>query len=75
MVDTRPTGNPLAPHSGGVLPDSRSRGLPPGLDRPAPKGRPGNRWPSARDLAALVVDGFLHLPARYRRGMYLDILV
>lgn len=37
-------------------------------------GRPGNRWPSAKELAALMVDGILRLPARYRRGMYLDVL-
>lgn len=42
--------------------------------RPIPMGRPGNRWPNARELAALIVDGMLRLPARYRRGMFLDVL-
>jgi hypothetical protein len=42
--------------------------------RPIPMGRPGNRWPSAKELAALIVDGMLRLPARYRRGMFLDVL-
>jgi len=42
--------------------------------RPIAMGRPGNRWPNPRELAALVVDGILRLPARYRRGMFLDVL-
>ena len=42
--------------------------------RPIAFGRPGNRWPSAKELAALIVDGILRLPARYRRGMFLDVL-
>lgn len=42
--------------------------------RAIPMGRPGNRWPNAKELAALIVDGMLRLPARYRRGMYLDVL-
>lgn len=33
------------------------------------------RMPTLRQLAALLVNGVLHLPARYRRGMYLDIVV
>jgi len=56
-------------------------------DRPVPGAAPGTRaraekpvqhrqrFPSMRELAALVVDGVLELPARYRRGMYLDLMV
>lgn len=32
------------------------------------------RWPDAKKLAALVVNGLLTLPQRYRRGSYMDIL-
>ncbi len=79
MVDTRmnpasagPTGLGGSAIEGGgrrgVLPISGPGG------RPIPMGRPGNRWPNAKELAALIVDGMLRLPARYRRGMYLDVL-
>jgi len=32
------------------------------------------RRPDAKKLAALVVNGLLTLPQRYRRGTYMDIL-
>lgn len=52
--------------TGGVAAATPGRGIAP--------GRPGNRWPNPKELAALMVDGILRLPARYRRGMYLDVL-
>ena len=55
---------------GGLLPVPPITGV-----RPIAAGRPGNRWPNPRELAALVVNGILRLPQRYRRGMFLDILV
>lgn len=79
MVDTRVGGSTGgAANLGGSVAESGGRraALPvsgPG-GRPIPMGRPGNRWPSAKELAALIVDGMLRLPARYRRGMYLDVL-
>lgn len=42
-------------------------------NRPAAPLR--QRLPSLQELAALVVNGALRLPARYFRGMYLDITV
>jgi hypothetical protein len=39
---------------------------------PAPRG---SRIPTLRQLASLLVDGALRLPANYRRGTYLDLLV
>ena len=39
---------------------------------PAPRG---NRIPTLRQLASLLVDGVLRLPANYRRGAYLDLIV
>jgi hypothetical protein len=52
--------------------------------RPAPRGsrsgRPDvpaghrDKWPDLRTIAALVVDGILRLPSRYRRGMFMDII-
>lgn len=33
------------------------------------------RIPTMRQLAALLVDGVLTLPAHYRRGMFLDMYV
>ncbi len=79
MVDSKP----ILPFAGGPVPgsvpDGGRRALPPaaapGPIRLPATGRPGNRWPTARELAALLVDGILRLPERYRRGMYLDILV
>ncbi|MFC7332391.1 hypothetical protein [Rhodocista pekingensis] len=78
MVETRPT-LPGSPRTGGPIPDGERRaGTVSRAEAPAPavaRGRPGNRWPSARELAALMVDGILRLPARYRRGMFLDVIV
>lgn len=79
MVDSKP----VLPFSGGPVPGSVPDGgrrplptaVPGGAIRVPAAGRPGNRWPTARELAALIVDGILRLPDRYRRGMYLDILV
>lgn len=79
MVDSRSIGsfggNPVP----GSVPDGGRRPLQPAtgpgaLRLPAP-GRPGNRWPTAREIASLLVDGILRLPERYRRGMFLDALV
>jgi hypothetical protein len=79
MVDTRM--NPASPGptglGGSVIEGGGRRGVLPVSGpggRPIPMGRPGNRWPNAKELAALIVDGMLRLPARYRRGMYLDVL-
>ena len=81
MVETRATGG----YGGGIggarpddaVPDGRRSapitGTPP-VGRLPPLGRPGNRWPNPRELAALMVNGILRLPARYRRGMFLDVL-
>jgi len=41
--------------------------------RPSTPAR--HRIPSFQELASLVVNGVLRLPARYFRGMYLDITV
>ncbi|HYC06262.1 MAG TPA: hypothetical protein VED40_23445 [Azospirillaceae bacterium] len=75
MVETLPT----APRTGGLLPEGGDRrGIlipPPAPVRAAAPVRPGNRWPSPRELASLMVNGILTLPARYRRGMFLDVLV
>jgi hypothetical protein len=64
--------------SGGLLPEAGGGAMlppvPPTRGAAAP-GRPGNRWPSARELAALLVNGILTLPSRYRRGMFLDVLI
>lgn len=78
MVDSRvgsSTGNVV----GGSVAESGGRrtgpAAVPGMSgRGIPQGRPGNRWPNPKELAALLVDGILRLPARYRRGMFLDIL-
>lgn len=73
MVETRPT----LPSLGGPIPESggrRTGGVLPPATRPIQKGRPGNRWPNPLELAALMVDGILRLPARYRRGMFLDVV-
>lgn len=79
MVDSKPIGTPAGGPLPGAVPDGGRRALPPatapGTLRPPAAGRPGNRWPTARELAALLVDGILRLPDRYRRGTYLDILV
>ncbi|HYE50567.1 MAG TPA: hypothetical protein VEB20_13320 [Azospirillaceae bacterium] len=76
MVETTPASTSRA---GGLLTDGGDRrGLlvpPPGPVRGVAPARPGNRWPSPRELAGLLVNGILTLPARYRRGMFLDILV
>lgn len=80
MVETRRTGagGPSAPFGGGpVIGSGEGRGTTPARPAgrtPAP-GRAGNRWPNPLELAALMVDGILRLPARYRRGMFMDILV
>ncbi|MFV3073878.1 hypothetical protein [Niveispirillum fermenti] len=79
MVDTRMNSTSAAASGmGGALVEGGGRRgtiaiTGPG-GRPIPTGRPGNRWPNPRELAALIVDGMLRLPARYRRGMYLDVL-
>ena len=39
---------------------------------PAPRGQ---RIPTLRQIASLLIDGVLTLPRGYRRGMYLDLLV
>jgi hypothetical protein len=41
--------------------------------RPSSPAR--HRIPSLQELASLVVNGVLRLPARYFRGMFLDITV
>lgn len=76
MSDTRgPGGDYRDLRGGGVGPTSRSTGRNGGrtnrLD--VPEGH-RDRWPDLRALAALVVDGMLRLPARYRRGTFLDII-
>jgi hypothetical protein len=76
MVESRP----VTGRSGGIIHDpidSRPAGQPqPRSIVPLPqRGMPGNRWPTARQLAALIVNGLLRIPERYRRGMYLDILI
>ncbi|MEA1649736.1 hypothetical protein UAJ10_12015 [Nitrospirillum sp. BR 11164] len=75
MVETRPTTS----RPGGLIPDGSDRRSilvpPPAPTRAVQKAKPGNRWPSARELAGLMVNGILTLPARYRRGMFLDVLI
>lgn len=48
--------------------------LPVPAARPAATGKWRDRWPTAKEIASLLVNGILTLPARYRRGMFLDIL-
>lgn len=77
MVETRAAGGYSGTSIGGAIPDGRRSGPLVGVaaaDRVPARGRPGNRWPNPRELAALMVDGILRLPARYRRGMFLDVL-
>ncbi|WP_119680122.1 hypothetical protein [Indioceanicola profundi] len=77
MVQTRPTGNGFGNSIGGTATDGQRSGPAAGIaavERLPPRGRPGNRWPNPRELAALMVNGILRLPARYRRGMFLDVL-
>lgn len=67
------------PRAGTPVPDTPDRRslvvLPPAPARAVGRvGRP-DRWPTARELASLLVNGILTLPARYRRGMFLDITV
>ncbi|WP_044560586.1 hypothetical protein [Azospirillum sp. B4] len=75
MVETRPTSSRL----GGLIPDGSGRNsilVPPTAPtRAVQKAKPGSRWPTARELAGLMVNGILTLPARYRRGMFLDVLL
>lgn len=77
MVETRPAGSGFGTSIGGAIPDGR-RSTPlagiAAVEKLPPRGRPGNRWPNAKELAALMVNGILRLPARYRRGMFLDVL-
>ena len=49
--------------------------LPVPAARPATAGKWRDRWPTAKEIAALLVNGILTLPARYRRGMFLDVIV
>jgi hypothetical protein len=44
-----------------------------GAPSDAPR-RHRDRFPSLQELAALMVDGVLRLPQRYRRGMFLDLI-
>jgi hypothetical protein len=78
MVDSR-VGSSTNTVVGGSVAESGGRrtgtiAVPGVPGRGIPLGRPGNRWPNPKELAALLVDGILRLPARYRRGMFLDIL-
>lgn len=43
--------------------------------RPAGSGKWRDRWPTAKEIAGLLINGILTLPARYRRGMFLDVIV
>lgn len=49
-----------------------AEGREPAPGGPAPRG---SRVPTLRQLASLLVDGVLRLPANYRRGAYLDLIV
>lgn len=74
MVETR---NSTAMGRIGVRPEET--GPRPRPEAPAGPGkgtRPfRQRIPTPRQLASLLVDGVLALPANYRRGMFLDVLV
>ncbi len=70
MVDTRRTEGSVPElgrrESGGVAPRVFRPGEIAAVHR--------DRIPTLRQLANLVVNGFLTLPRNYRRGMFLDIL-
>jgi hypothetical protein len=74
MAETRPTS---PGRTGG--PPVETGGLNHVVPVPAAKaparGKWIDRWPSAKELANLLVNGILTLPARYRRGMFLDVLI
>ncbi|MGQ9368543.1 hypothetical protein [Azospirillum sp. ST 5-10] len=77
MIDTRRTGDrsnePIHPDVGG----GRLAPAGPGgrAARIGEVGGRGGRIPTVRQLANLIVNGFLTLPRNYRRGMFLDIVV
>jgi len=57
--------------SGRLDPVARAREIDGAVGGSGVKGR----LPTLRQLAALLVGGVLRLPAGYRRGMFLDIIV
>ena len=73
MVETRRTGDreelPIRTEAGGRIGAVASRA------KADAGGGVRQRIPSLRALAALLVNGVLRLPAGYRRGMFLDMLV
>jgi hypothetical protein len=77
MVDNdsrigRSGGLPVRPDVGRGRPSAPVGPAEPLAGGPAPRGQ---RIPTLRQLASLVVEGVLTLPRGYRRGTYLDLLV
>jgi hypothetical protein len=73
MVETKRTGS-----TGDVAIRSDTGGrvaIPGGRESIPQAGETRPRIPTMRQLASLVINGILHLPAGYRRGMFLDVVV
>ncbi|WP_207476772.1 hypothetical protein [Arenibaculum pallidiluteum] len=63
---------PVRPDIGRGRPAAPGGAAEPLAGGPAPRGQ---RIPSLRQIASLLIDGVLTLPRGYRRGTYLDLLV